>query len=237
MDKKIIVANWKMRPDTLQEAEDLFRLSRGAIVCPPFVYIEALSKLTEAVLGAQDCHFEDEGAFTGEVSAKMLKNLGVKYVIIGHSERRWIMGETDEMINKKLKAVLRNEMTPILAVGERARRDDYREVIIDQLEKALERVDQKDIKNIIFAYEPVWAIGTGHVATPRQAQDAHHFIRQRLTATYGLDVAQAVHIQYGGSVKPDNAAALLHQPDVDGALVGGASLQPESFLGIIKAAF
>lgn len=221
--KKIIVANWKMNPRTLKEAEDLCRASAGAIICPPFVYLEALSKIASDVsLGAQDCHWEDEGAFTGEVSPKMLKNLGVKYVIVGHSERRWIFGETDEMINKKLKAVLRNEMMPILAVGEKNKGDDRKEILTFQLKTDLDGVDPA---KIIIAYEPVWAIGAGEAETPEQAIEAVKIIKS---------VISERPVLYGGSVDSKNVGDFISRPEIAGVLVGGASVDKEEFKKIIE---
>lgn len=222
--KKIIIANWKMNPQTLPEAEDLFRLSAGAIVCPPFVYIEALSKLTEAVLGAQDCHWEDEGASTGEVSAKMLKNLGVKYVIVGHSERRWILGETDEMINKKLEAALRNDLIPVLAIGERSKDDDRKKIITEQLEKALSGVS--DFSGLI-AYEPVWAIGTGDAETPEHAIEAVKIIKS---------VVGDALVLYGGSVDSRNVGDFISKSEIAGVLIGGASIDKKEFKKIMEIA-
>ncbi|MEK7537139.1 MAG: triose-phosphate isomerase [Patescibacteria group bacterium] len=223
MDKKIIVANWKMNPQMLPEAEDLFRVSGNAIVCPPFVYIEALSKIdSEAVLGAQDCHWEDEGAFTGEVSAKMLKNLGVRYVIIGHSERRWIFGETDEIINKKLEAVLRNDLTPILAVGERNKSDKREEILTSQLKADLDGVDSA---KIIIAYEPVWAIGSGDAETPEHTIEAVKIIKS---------VVGDAPVLYGGSVDPRNVGDFISKPEIAGVLIGGASVDKEEFRKIME---
>lgn len=223
--KKIVVANWKMHPNTLAEAEDLLRASIGAIVCPPFVYLEALSKIDlGTVLGAQNCHWEDEGAFTGEVSPKMLKNLGVKYVIVGHSERRWKMGETDEMINKKLEAVLKNEMTPILGIGERNKNDNRKEILTAQLNTDLEGIDPV---RIIIAYEPVWAIGTGDAETPEHAIEAVGIIK---------GVVGDAPILYGGSVDSKNVGYFISRPEIAGVLAGGASVDKEEFEKIIKIA-
>lgn len=225
-DKKIAVANWKMHPNTLVEAEDLFRASRNAIVCPPFVYIEALSKIDSgAVLGAQDCHFEDEGAFTGEVSPKMLNNLGVKYVIVGHSERRWSIGETDEMINKKLKAVLRNKMTPILAIGERNKNDNRMEILTAQLNADLKGIDSA---GIIIAYEPVWAIGTGDAEIPEHAIEAVKIIKS---------VIGDAPVLYGGSIDSKNIRDFISSPEIAGVLVGGASVDKEEFKKIMEIVF
>ena len=188
-------------------------------------------------LGAQNVFWEDSGAFTGEISAPLLKEIGVQYVIIGHSERRQYFGETDETVNKKIKAVLAHGLTPIVCVGEvlKERESDQTfDVIQRQCEGAFSGLTAGEMEKIIIAYEPVWAIGTGKTATPAQAQDVHKFIRGLLAELYDEDVAQTVRIQYGGSVKPENSAELMSQPDIDGALVGGASLKADSFIGIIK---
>ena len=220
--KKIIIANWKMSPQTLSEAEDLFRASGGAIVCPPFVYLEPLSKIgSGAILGAQNCHFEDEGQFTGEVSAGMLKNLGVQYVIIGHSERR-ALGETDEMINKKLKASVRNGLASILAVGEKNKGDDREEILKSQLAADLNGIDPS---KVIIAYEPVWAIGSGDSETPEHTLEAAEIIKK---------VAGDIPFLYGGSIDSKNVGDFVSRPEIAGVLVGGASLDKEEIKKIIE---
>lgn len=248
MRKPIIAGNWKLN-NTSQEAVELVTLLKrqvgditgvDIVVCP---VATALSDVRDVLnesnigLGAQDVYWEDSGAFTGEVSAPLLKDAGVQYVIIGHSERRRYFGETDETVNKKIKAALRHGLTPIVCIGEVLQeREDNRtfEVLQKQCEGGFAGLTAEEIEKIIIAYEPVWAIGTGRTATPEQAQEAHHFIRGLLAKLYDGDVAQTVRIQYGGSVKPENSAALMSQPDIDGALVGGASLKADSFAGIIK---
>jgi triosephosphate isomerase len=188
-------------------------------------------------LGAQNVFWEDSGAFTGEISAPILKDIGVQYVIIGHSERRQYFGETDETVNKRIKAALKHDLTPIVCVGEVLKERESNktfDVIKKQCEGAFAGLTSEQMEKLIIAYEPVWAIGTGKTATPAQAQEVHQFIRKLLTKLYGDNVAQTVRIQYGGSVKPENSAELMSQPDIDGALVGGASLKAESFIGIIK---
>lgn len=208
-------------------------------ICPPFTALSCVAEVIDESniqLGAQDLFWEKEGAFTGEISSTMLKDAGCKLVIIGHSERRQFFGETDEGVNKKLHSALKNSLIPIICVGERL---DEREkgitfeIIKTQLEGGFEGIDSEDLEKIIIAYEPVWAIGTGKVATPEIAQNAHKFIRSWLNSAYGSQQAEKVRIQYGGSVKPDNIASLMSQDDIDGALVGGASLQVESFCEIV----
>jgi triosephosphate isomerase len=211
-----------------------------AAIAPPFTSLEALRDAlagTPVALAAQNAHFEKSGAFTGEISVAMLAELGVRYVILGHSERRQLFGETDELVAKKLAAVQGAGLRPILCVGELlTERDAGRtfEVLARQLSESLAAADRGRASELVVAYEPVWAIGTGRTATPALAQEAHAFIRARLADRFGANASQ-VRIQYGGSVKPDNAAELLAQPDIDGALVGGASLDPESFSAIIRS--
>ncbi|HQP11019.1 MAG TPA: triose-phosphate isomerase, partial [Candidatus Omnitrophota bacterium] len=192
---------------------------------------------TNIGLGAQNVYWEDSGAFTGEISAPILKDIGVQYVIIGHSERRQYFGETDETVNKRIKAALKHDLTPIVCVGEVLKEREGNktfDVIKKQCEGAFAGLTAEQMEKLIIAYEPVWAIGTGKTATPVQAQEVHQFIRKLLAKLYNDDVAQTVRIQYGGSVKPENSAELMSQPDIDGALVGGASLKADSFIGIIK---
>ncbi|MBI5728069.1 MAG: triose-phosphate isomerase, partial [Ignavibacteriales bacterium] len=190
-------------------------------------------------LGAQNMHFEESGAFTGEIAAPMLKSVGCEYVILGHSERRTIFGETDQLINKKIKKALSAGINPIFCIGETLQERESNvtfDVIRRQVVEGLKEITAEQMTKVILAYEPVWAIGTGKTASPAQAQEVHAFIRGLLTELYGNTVAENVVIQYGGSVKPDNANELLGQPDIDGALVGGACLKAESFIGIITAA-
>jgi len=224
---------------------ELFKLDVQAldvVLCPPFT---ALSEVAEVIdetgiyLGAQDIYWLEEGAFTGEVSGKMLKESGCSFVIIGHSERRQFFAETNESVNKKIKAALANNLTPIVCVGERLDERDAGktfEVLKNHVEGALRGLLAEDVFKIVIAYEPVWAIGTGKTATPQQAQEAHKHIRDLLHKLYNQEVASEVRIQYGGSVKPDNTTELMKQPDVDGALVGGASLKVELFFDIVKKA-
>jgi triosephosphate isomerase len=251
MRKKIIAANWKMNL-TIGEAEaflDTFLLEIGEesgadiVIAPAFTALskvaERLSKSSTIKLAAQNMSFEKSGAFTGEVSAAMLRDLYVRYVILGHSERRTLFGETDEIVNKKVRAAHEASLKPILCVGETlAERDADRveEVLETQLRGSLAGMNSKEIAETVIAYEPVWAIGTGRVASPEQAQAAHAFIRKTIALIADPSVAEKIRIQYGGSVKPDNAKTLMSQPDIDGALVGGASLDPRAFTEIVKAA-
>ncbi|HZP28709.1 MAG TPA: triose-phosphate isomerase, partial [Acidimicrobiia bacterium] len=206
------------------------------VICPPFTDIRPLQNLMDAdkipmILGAQNCHWEDQGAYTGEVSPPMLAKLNVRYVIVGHSERRQLFGETDPMVNKKLLALQEDGLTPIACLGETLAERDAGitfEVLHRQLAGMLEGIDPATLPGVVIAYEPVWAIGTGKTAKSSDAQSAHAFLRDRLRAWHG-EVADRVRILYGGSVKPDNAAELMAQPDVDGVLVGGASLDAAGF--------
>ncbi|MCA2005124.1 MAG: triose-phosphate isomerase [Ignavibacterium sp.] len=251
MRKKIIAGNWKMNND-LQQSISLIEelksklqnktLNCEVIICPPFTSLTEAKKLIEGSvikLGAQNMYYEDSGAFTGEISAAMLKSVGCEYVILGHSERRTIFGERDEMINKKIRKAISEKLKPIFCVGEtleEREKDVTEKVIKKQIEKGLKDVTPDEILDVIIAYEPVWAIGTGKTATPEQAQEVHHFIRKLLANMYSKDFANLITIQYGGSVKPENARELLSQKDIDGALVGGACLKADSFIGIIEAA-
>ena len=250
MRKKIIAGNWKMNNDLqgskklIVELKNLLKDEKpncDIIICPPFTSLSEASKLLKGSiikLGAQNMHFEENGAFTGEVSSSMLKSAGCEYVILGHSERRTIFNESDELINKKIKKALLSGLKPIFCVGElleERENGSTNDVVKRQVLKGLEGISASDMKNIIIAYEPVWAIGTGKTATPDQAQEVHEFIRDLIEIEYSLEVANDITIQYGGSVKPDNAKELLSQKDIDGALVGGACLKADSFMGIIKA--
>jgi triosephosphate isomerase (TIM) len=188
-------------------------------------------------LGAQNMHFEDKGAFTGEISASMLNSVGCEYVILGHSERRTIFNENDEMINLKIKKAIEKGLKPIFCIGEtldEREKGITKDVVKRQVEKGLQGVSSNEMKNIMIAYEPVWAIGTGKTATPEQAQEVHEFIRSLVNQIFSKSISESLVIQYGGSVKPENATELLSQKDIDGALVGGACLKAESFLGIIE---
>ncbi len=251
MRKKIIAANWKMNM-TIGETESFLEDFRMEIedvngveilIAPPFTSLAKLSELLggsqKVRLGAQNMYFEAAGAYTGEISAAMLRELFVRYVILGHSERRQIFGESDALINKKVHAALTSELRPILCVGETlAERDagKEKEVLETQLKGSLAGITAEQMLDTVVAYEPVWAIGTGRNASPEQAQDAHAHVRAVLTSLTNAETADKVRIQYGGSVKPANATVLLGQPDIDGALVGGASMEPRSFAEIVKAA-
>jgi triosephosphate isomerase (TIM) len=250
MRKKIIAANWKMNMTVAETANFLesFRpeveeiSAVEIVIAPPFTSLPKLSELLggsqKIRLGAQNFYFEKSGAYTGEISAAMLRDLFVKYVIIGHSERRQIFGETDSLINKKVLAALANELKPILCVGETLEERESgteKQVLETQLRGALAGISPEQFPEIVVAYEPVWAIGTGKTASSAQAQDAHAHVRAVLEELSDKATAGKVRIQYGGSVKPNNAKELLGQPDIDGALVGGASLEPRSFAEIVKA--
>jgi triosephosphate isomerase len=243
-----VCGNWKLHK-TIAESLDLATAIKNAVgpvrdvevaVAPVFTALHAVAKRLEGsavAVAAQNCFWEDQGAWTGEVSCKLLADVGVKYVIIGHSERRQHFGELDAGCNLKIKAALKSGLLPILCVGETDKERDAGETfgkIGAQLDGGLEGYGPGDAHKLTVAYEPVWAIGTGRTATPQQAEEVHAFIRGRLAEKLGSEGADKVRIQYGGSVKPDNAAALLTQPNIDGALVGGASLKADDFLKIVK---
>ena len=250
MRKKVIAGNWKMNLNIHQSQKLVSEIISGlgkdnkaeVIVCPPFTSLSEVSSLvkdTMVKLGAQNMHFEESGAYTGEISADMLKSVGCEYVILGHSERRVIFNESDELINKKIITALVKELKSIFCVGElldQRERGETMQVVSHQINRGLEGVSSEQMKNVIIAYEPVWAIGTGKTATPQQAQEAHSFIRELISKNYSTLVAENLIIQYGGSVKPENAGELLSQKDIDGALVGGACLKADSFLSIIASA-
>lgn len=251
MRKKIIAANWKMNM-TVSEADgyvDAFSREIGdenrveIVLIPPFTALarmsERLGNVQHLRLGAQNMHHEKSGAFTGEISAAMIRELYVRYVVLGHSERRTLFGETDAVVNRKARAAHDATLKPIVCIGETlAERDagQVEAVLERQVRGSLAGLSAKEMGETVLAYEPVWAIGTGRTATPEQAQEAHAFIRQLLVAGWDQATADKVRIQYGGSVKPDNAASLMGQPDIDGALVGGASLDPRAFAEIVRAA-
>lgn len=250
MRRLIIAGNWKMNK-TVEEAVSIaiglkrkfYTFSEADIViCPPFT---ALSKVNDAIvdssimLGAQDVYWEEEGAFTGEISPGMLKDVGCRYVIVGHSERRIVFGETDEEVNNKLRIVLTYGMVPIMCIGERLEERENGmtfEIIEKQLTRGLKNISKEEIVRIVIAYEPVWAIGTGRTATPQQAQEAHKFIREFIEKLFDKEISLKMRILYGGSVKPENIANLTAQEDIDGALVGGASLDVNSFSEIVQNA-
>jgi triosephosphate isomerase (TIM) len=249
--RKIIAGNWKMNKTATESKtlvtdilEKLGKFDEAEVViCPSFTSLvsaqEALGNRTEIDLGAQNMHFEASGAYTGEVSAAMLKSLFVRYVILGHSERRQFFGETDDQVNKKAKAAITARLRPIICVGETlAEREAGKmaAVVTKQIKASCAGFTEDSWSVSVIAYEPVWAIGTGKTASPEQAQEVHALIRSTIESLGGKSVAEKIRIQYGGSVKPENAQLLLNQPDIDGALVGGASLDAESFVAIIKNA-
>lgn len=251
--KPIIAANWKMHM-TPQETEEFLRpFSRlvpekcpiQIVVAPPYVSLTKAADVLQAArenhveLAAQNMSQHPSGAYTGEISARMIKECGVKHVILGHSERRSLYGETSQIVNAKVLAALEARLHPILCIGETLEERDggkIEQVLESQLRESLADVGLRRVLDCVIAYEPVWAIGTGRTASPAQAQEAHAFTRKVLTDLYGEDTAQKIRIQYGGSVKPNNMAELIAQPDVDGALVGGASLEHASFWEICRAA-
>jgi len=252
MRKPIIAANWKMNIGP-KEATDFITSFAGklgsltdkadVVVAPTFVSIPAaiaaLPSSSAVAIAAQNVSDQDSGAFTGEINTMMLKELFVRYVIIGHSERRTLYGETDAVINAKIKKSLAANLKPIFCIGETLEERDggkLEDVLRTQITDGLVGIDGKDVADLVIAYEPVWAIGTGRVATAQQAQDAHAFVRSVVKDLYSSEVSDRVRIQYGGSMKADNAAELLSQPDIDGGLVGGASLQVDSFVALITAA-
>jgi triosephosphate isomerase len=250
MRKPIVAGNWKLNKtphEAIPLVNDLKRdlidvESVDIVLCPPFTALDAVAEMltdTNIALGAQNLYWEDSGAFTGEVSAPMLKDLGVTHVIIGHSERRQYFHETNETVNKRLRAALKHGLTPIVCVGENLGQREANktfDVIKDHCEGSLHGLSADEMQKAVLAYEPVWAIGTGKTATPQQAQEVHLFIRQLLGKMFNAPTAAEVRIQYGGSVTPDNVAVLMAQADIDGALVGGASLKAPSFAAIVKAA-
>ena len=251
MRKKIVAANWKMNMTQAESARfvaavlvELGDLSDvEVVIVPPFTAIakvvEALGSSQNMKVGAQNMHWEHNGAFTGEISAALLRDLFVRYVVLGHSERRTLFGETDEIVNRKVRAAHEATLRPIVCVGEtleQREKGSVQKILSIQLRGSLADLNEKELQETIIAYEPIWAIGTGHVATPAQAQEAHVFIRQTLREISDEATAEKIRIQYGGSVKPDNARELMSQPDIDGALVGGASLDPRSFAQIVQAA-
>lgn len=243
----LIAGNWKMfktKAEAEAFAEEFKELYKDtdirAAICAPFTNLDLLVeafKDTDIMVGAQNVHFADEGAFTGEVSAAMLEEIGVDFCIVGHSERRQYFGETDETCNLKLKKLFQGPITPILCVGESLEERDAgkaEDIVKGQVEADLEGIAADDVKKLVIAYEPIWAIGTGRTATPEQAEEMCAVIRKSVEDLYSEDVADEVIIQYGGSVKPANATEIMNQPEIDGALVGGASLKAEDFMAIIN---
>jgi len=249
MRKPVIAGNWKMHK-TVEEAVAFVETVKAAslaedveaVICAPFLALPALVGETSGTrigIGAQNVHFEEKGAFTGEISVPMLQAVGVKYVIIGHSERRQYFNETDETVNRKVKAAHAGGLIPIVCVGESLEeRENGRtqEVVGVQVKRGLEGLSSEEMKRTIIAYEPVWAIGTGKASTAEDAEETISFIRQTVADLFGDQVANEVRIQYGGSVKPENIRSFMEQPNIDGALVGGASLEADSFLQLVQAA-
>ena len=247
MRRKVIAGNWKMNMlpgDTVKFIEELAPLVKDSenevILCVPYTdlfYAWHTAKGTNIHIGAENMHWEEKGAYTGEVSGQMLKSIGVEYVIIGHSERRAYFAETDETVNKKIKAAFANELKPIVCVGETLEQREAgqtEEIITKQVELALEGLTNEQVKNTIIAYEPIWAIGTGKTATSEDANNSIKAIRNKIATIYGKEVAEEVIIQYGGSVKSSNAKELFETSDIDGALVGGASLKVDEFEKIVN---
>ncbi len=251
MNRKIVAGNWKM--NTLLESAirlagdvDSLLAERNpgdvtVILIPPFPFIHNVADVidrTKIKVGAQNCASEAEGAYTGEVSAAMIESTGAEYVIIGHSERRQYFGENDEILSKKLKLVLENDLIPIFCIGEKLEEREAGkqfEVVENQLKNTILSLNKDDVKKLVIAYEPVWAIGTGKTATPEQAQEIHAHIRKLLGNKFGTDIANQIPVLYGGSVKPGNAKELFAQPDIDGGLIGGASLKANDFVDIINS--
>src|SRR5436189_6398248 len=251
MRKKVVAANWNMNMTQAESARfvESLVLDLGditdveVVVLPPFTAIakvmDALGASQSIKVGAQNMHWEPKGPFTGEISAALLRDLFVHYVVLGHSERRTLFGETDEIVNRKVRAAHDATLRPIVCIGETLEQRDkgnVEKILAIQLRGSLAGLSPKELQETVIAYEPVWAIGTGRNATPEQAQEAHAFIRHILREMSDDTTAERVRIQYGGSVKPENARELMSQPDIDGALVGGASLDPRSFAEIVKAA-
>jgi len=249
--RPIVGGNWKMNTNLASAVELTEDIVAGCGDCtehcdvallPPFVYLNAVGRKLghhSIMLGAQDVYHQPNGAFTGEISTEMLTDLDVELVLVGHSERRHVIGEDDELINRKLHAALEADLTVVLCIGETTEQreaDRVEQVNVQQLRAGLAAVEPSSMQQVVIAYEPVWAIGTGRTATPEDAQQVHEVIRRQLGELYDEQVASATRIQYGGSVKPENAAALFEQPDIDGFLVGGASLKADQFLEIVRSA-
>lgn len=247
--QKIVAGNWKMNlnfQDGRDLASDIIRelgpSETTVVVCPPFLLLNHISRLANGVanfaIGAQNCHQETNGAFTGEVSAAMIKSVGASFVIVGHSERREFFSEGDSLLAQKVDAVLANELRPIFCCGEKLEireAEKQEELVKSQLEGGLFHLDSAAFSKVVIAYEPVWAIGTGKTASSAQAQEMHHFIRGLVAKKYGNEIANLTPILYGGSCKPDNAVEIFGQPDVDGGLIGGASLKASDFIAIINS--
>ncbi|TFG24269.1 MAG: triose-phosphate isomerase [Promethearchaeota archaeon] len=251
MRKPIIGGNWKMNRGSPAEASEMLKQliplvkdiqSVDIVISPPFTALYAVKEILESTnikLGAQNMYFEEKGAYTGEISPTFLKAIGCEYVILGHSERRNIFKETDALINKKLKKALSMDLSPIVCIGEHLEEREAgktKEIIQTQMDRTFKEITREEMIRTVIAYEPIWAIGTGKTATPEQAEEIHAFIRELLTQRYDKETTDSVRIQYGGSIKPNNAEELFRQGNIDGGLVGGASLQVDSLFAIIKAA-
>ncbi|MFX1591543.1 MAG: triose-phosphate isomerase [Promethearchaeota archaeon] len=251
MRKPIIGGNWKMNRGTPEESKEMIKnlipLVKGIynvdiVIAAPFTVLTNAYKIlkdTNIKLGAQNMYFEEKGAFTGEISPKFLKNIGVEYVILGHSERRDIFKESDELINRKLKKALSINLKPIVCIGEHLKEREAgktKEIIDYQIRETFKDLTKEEILKTVIAYEPIWAIGTGKTATPEQAEEIHIYIRELLSKRYDKETAESIRIQYGGSIKPNNAESLFNKKNIDGGLVGGASLESDSLFQIIKAA-
>ncbi|MGM0845745.1 MAG: triose-phosphate isomerase [Bacillota bacterium] len=249
MRKPIIAGNWKMNK-TMSEAKTFAEEVNGlvpssdkveSVICAPALFLDRLVESTadyQVGIGAQNMHFEESGAFTGETSPKALQDLGVKYVILGHSERRELFNETDESVNKKTLAAFNYNLTPIVCVGETLEQregNETKQIVGSQVNKALQGLTEDQVKSIVIAYEPIWAIGTGKSSTAQDANEVCSHIRQTVAEQFTQEAADALRIQYGGSVKPNNIGEYMAQSDIDGALVGGASLEPQSFLQLLEA--
>ncbi|PTS99991.1 triose-phosphate isomerase [Pedobacter sp. HMWF019] len=249
MRKKIVAGNWKMNLDYAEGVSlfsEIVNMVRDeqkgeqlAVICAPFIHLNSLSKLggTTVKIGAQNCHQNESGAFTGEISAKMIKSVGCEYVIIGHSERRQYFAESDELLAAKTLTALKNNLIPIFCIGEtldERNNGSYFDVIKTQLTGGVFGLSAEEFSKVVLAYEPVWAIGTGLTATSEQAQEVHAYIRKEIAAKYGAELAENTTILYGGSCNPKNAAELFAQKDIDGGLIGGASLKSRDFVDIVK---
>jgi triosephosphate isomerase len=251
MKSKMVIGNWKMNK-LFEEADDLIiaigeqieglKLETGVVLCPPFLYLELATDQAEEAdftVGAQNCSEYKNGAVTGEISAEMLANLGVEFCIVGHSERRKFFQESNQIIAKKVDMLLESQLVPVVCCGEvieERKAGKHFEIVEKQIKESLFHLSPQDFESIVIAYEPVWAIGTGETATPEQAEEMHAFIRQLVEKKYGTEIAYATYILYGGSCNAQNALELFHQPNVDGGLIGGASLKVADFVAIIEAA-
>lgn len=247
MRKPIIAGNWKMNKTSAEAVKFIDEIKESvngtdveAVICAPFTALKDLKQAAEGTdikIGAQNMHYEESGAYTGEISASMLSEIGVDYVIIGHSERRQYYNETDETVNKKIKKAFESRITPIFCVGETLEQresDKTKEIVKDQIEKGLEGLSKENAKEIVIAYEPIWAIGTGKTASSTDANEVIAYIRETIKDIYSEEISEEVRIQYGGSVKPSNVEEIMNESDIDGALVGGASLEAKDFIELVN---